>query len=72
MKILSTKQSMCTSMKVLYDKTEDYYEDIKRKKNEGWHPVTKPSFYNENMEIVKKTSSNGVVITYIKYEPFYE
>lgn len=69
LKILSEKKSICTSIKVLYEHNEDYYEDMKQKKKDGWHPSTKPSFYNENTEIVIKHSSEGAVITYLKFEP---
>lgn len=55
-------------MKVLYEEGENYYTDIKEKKKEGWKPVTKPNFYDESWDMVIKSSSNGFVITFIKYE----
>lgn len=68
MKILSEKQTICTTIKVLYENGENFYEDIDRKKKDGWNPVKKPNFYDENMEMVIKHASNGTVITYIRYE----
>lgn len=72
MKILSEKKSICTSIKVLYERIENsyenYYEDIEKMKKEGWKPVTKPNFYDERNDIIIKSASNGIVITYVKYE----
>lgn len=68
MKILSEKKSMCITKKIFYNRDENYYEDIKNKKKEGWRVVTKPDYYNEREEMVIKSSQNGVVLTYIKYE----
>jgi hypothetical protein len=67
MRVLSEKKSVCTHIKVLYEKDENYYEDIKKRKEDGWIAVTKPNFYDERMEIVMKQSSNGTVITFVNY-----
>jgi len=68
MKILSEKKSICTTMKVLYDKGENYYQDIEQKKKEGWKVVTKPNWYDDRYDYVIKHSSNGAVLTYIRYD----
>jgi hypothetical protein len=68
MKILSEKESICRTIKVLYSNDENYFDDIKERKKEGWHPITKPDYYNERKELMIKCASNGTVITYIKYE----
>lgn len=68
MEVLSTKYSICTTMKILYSNGEDYYKDMEEKKKNGWKVATKPNFYNEKYEPVIKHSSNGTVITYVKYK----
>jgi len=68
MKILNQKETKCTTMKVFYETNENYYDDIKQKKKEGWKVVTKPNWYDERMNIVMKTAQNGTVLTYIRYD----
>lgn len=68
MKILSEKKSICTTMKVLYSRDEDYYCAIRQMKNEGWKVATKPDYYNDRKEMVIKSAPNGVIITYIRYD----
>lgn len=68
MRILSTKKSICTSMKVLYSDEENIYEDVKRKSEDGWRVVQRPNFYCNSYEWVMKKASNGWVITYVRYE----
>ena len=68
MKILSEKKSICTTMKVLYDESESYYQDIEQKKKDGWKVVTKPNWYDGRHDYVIKRSSNGTVLTYIRYD----
>jgi len=69
MKVLSEKKSICTTMKVLYDKSESYYQDIEQKKKDGWKVVTRPNWYDGRNDYVIKHSSNGTVLTYIRYDP---
>ena len=68
MKTLSTKVSKCTSIKILVEKNEDRYEIVSDMKRRGFHTTTKPNFYTGFTDTVVKHSSEGVVITFVKYE----
>jgi len=67
MKTISYKKSICETIKVLYSFDENYFEDIMRKKIDGWKVVTKPNYYYDSEDIIIKSSSNGFVLTYKKY-----
>jgi flagellar biosynthesis chaperone FliJ len=69
MKVLSEKESICTSIKVLYDSAEEYDKDLKEKKKDGWNRARKPNFYYDSMDVVEKYTPNGIIVTYLKYKP---
>lgn len=72
MEVISEKKTICTAVKIFYKKDENFYIDIEQRKKDGWSVVKKANWYNERFENIIKTSSNGFVITYQKYEPIVE
>lgn len=70
MKVLSEKKSICTSIKISYNKDENFREDIKQRKQEGWRIAKRPNWYDGRYDEVIKYTSNETIVTYIRYDEY--
>lgn len=68
MRIIEENKTLCTTIKVLYDKGEYYHADINKKAKEGFKVITVPNFYLGYSEVVTETVVNGTILTYVKNE----
>ena len=69
MKILNTKETMCTSIKIMIQKDDNRYEILDQYKKKGYNITKRPNMYNDGLEDAIKYSPEGVIYTLVKYEP---
>ncbi len=68
MRIIEENKTLCTTIKVLYDKGEYYHADINKKAKEGFKVVTVSNYHLGCPEVVTETVVNGTILTYVKNE----
>ena len=68
MRIIEENKTLCTTIKVLYDKGEYYHADINKKAKEGFKVITVPNFYLGYSEVATETTADGTILTYVKNE----
>lgn len=69
MKILSEKETMCTTLKILISKDDDVLETLNQYKRQGFRVTKRPSEYGSRMVENVRYSPEGKVYTLVKYEP---
>jgi hypothetical protein len=68
MRIIEEKKTICTTIKVLYDKGKYYHSDIRAKAKEGFKVVTVSNYHLGCPEVVTETTADGTILTYVKNE----